>query len=422
VKIFFLRCIIVFPCIVSCAGESLFKFDFGSGKVASGWIQVLPTTLYSKQLGYGFDLNSKVTAVDRAGDDPLCSDFCTSDQPFFFSVALPEGNYDVSITLGDLTGETHTTVKAESRRLMVEQAKTAAGKFISRTFTVNIRTARLSSSGEVRLKSREFGPPMVLHWDDKLTIEFNGVRPCVCAMEIAKAPDAITVFLAGDSTVTDQPREPWNSWGQMLPRFFKPGVAIANHAESGESLPSFLAAKRFDKILSTIKSGDYLFIQFGHNDQKDKRPNAGPFTTYKTNLLRFVAEARQRGGIPVLVTPMERKAGVTQDTLGDFPAAVREVAKEQHVPLIDLYAMSKTLYSALGKNLDQAFQDGTHHNNYGSYELAKCIIEGIKSNKLGLTRFLVDDVSAFDPGHPDPVASFTVPASPLRSTEKPEGN
>jgi lysophospholipase L1-like esterase len=421
-KTFLLRYIIVLPSIALCSDAgSLFKFDFGSGKVAPGWIQVAPTTAYSKQLGYGFDLNSKVTAVDRGGDPPHRG-FWTSDQPFFFSVALPEGNYNVTVTLGDLNGETDTTVKAESRRLMLEQIKTAAGKFVSRTFTVNVRTPRLASGGEVRLKPRESGPPLVLHWDDKLTLEFNGARPCLCALEIANAPDAITLFLAGDSTVTDQPREPWNSWGQMLPRFFKPGVAVANHAESGESLPSFIGARRFDKVLGAMKQGDYLFIQFGHNDQKDKRPNAGPFTTYKTNLMRFVAEARKRGGIPVLITPMERKAGVTNDTLGQFPAAVREVAKEQNVPLIDLHSMSKVLYVALGTDLDKAFQDGTHHNNYGSYELARCIVEGIRTNQLPLAKFLADDFPPFDPNHPDAIEAFKVPPSPMLSTEKPEGN
>jgi lysophospholipase L1-like esterase len=410
------------PLAFSAPEQTAFKFDFGSGKVAPGYIQILPTTVYTKELGYGFDLGSKVTAVDRGGDDPLRGGSCTSDQPFFFSVALPEGNYNVTVTLGDLAGASTATIKAESRRLMLEEVQTATGKFATRTFTVNVRTPRIASGGEVRLKPREAGPPLVLHWDDKLTLEFNGGRPCVCALEIAKAEDAITVYLAGDSTVTDQPREPWNSWGQMLPRFFKPGVAIANHAESGESLPSFLGARRLDKILSTMKAGDYLFIQFGHNDQKDKRPSAGPFTTYKTNLLRFVSEARKRGAIPVLVTPMERKAGVTKDTLGDFPAAVREVANEQNVPLIDIHAMSKTLYAALGKNLGQAFQDGTHHNNYGSYELAKCIVAGIKLNKLGLAKFLADDVSAFDPSHPDPIETFKVPPSPQSTAEKPEGN
>src|SRR5204862_3580199 len=130
-------------------------------------------------------------------------------------------------------------------------------------------------------------------WDEKLTLEFNNARPAVCAIEIARTDDVPTIYLLGDSTVCDQPLEPYNSWGQMLPRFFKPGVAIANHAESGESLKSFTGAHRLDKILSTIKPGDYLFIQFGHNDQKDKTPGAGAFTTYKDALKHYIAEARK---------------------------------------------------------------------------------------------------------------------------------
>jgi lysophospholipase L1-like esterase len=208
----------------------------------------------------------------------------------------------------------------------------------------------------------------------------------------------------------------------MLPRFFKSGVAIANHAESGESLHSFIAERRLDKIMNLIKPGDYLFIQFGHNDQKDTRAGAGPFTTYKTNLIHFISKARKHGATPVLMTPMERKAGATGDTLGDFPAAVRETAKEQNAALIDLNAMSKTLYVALGTNLGKAFQDGTHHNNYGSYELARCVVEGIRSNNLPLVKFLATDRSHFDPAHPDPVDKFKIPASPQYAAEKPEGN
>src|SRR5262249_17653070 len=155
--------------------------------------------------------------------------------------------------------------------------------------------------------------------------------------------------------------------------------------------------KRLDKILSTMKRGDYLFIQFGHNDQKDKRPGAGAFTTYKSNLVHFISAARGHGGIPVLVVPMERKAGGTKETLGDFPAAVRQVAREESVPLIDLNAMSKVLYAALGQDLDKAFQDGTHHNNYGSYELARCVVEGMRANKLPLAEFLRKDVVPFAP-------------------------
>lgn len=404
-----------------------FKFDFGSGKTAPGLTHVLPTTVYSEEAGFGFDLGSEVKEVGGAGEAFARFGFCTSDRPFFFSVAVPEGNYRVTATFGDPSGATTNAVKAESRRLMLENVRTAPGQFATRTFTVNVRTPRLASGGEVRLKTRESGPPLVLHWDDKLTLEFNGARPCLCALEISKVDDAVTVYLAGDSTVTDQPQEPWNSWGQMLPRFFKPEVAVANHAESGESLKSFLSARRLDKILSTLKAGDYLFIQFGHNDQKDKSPGAGAFTTYKDNLKRFVAEARKRGGIPVLVTPMHRLRfdgeGKVANTLGDFPEAVRQTARDEVVPLIDLNALSQRFYEALGpQNCKKAFQDGTHHNNYGSYELARCVVEGIKANKLGLARFLADDVSPYDPSRPDPVETFAVPPSPQTTATKPEGN
>jgi lysophospholipase L1-like esterase len=396
------------------ASSSIVKrFDFRTTQPESGFVHVLSSNVYSKETGFGFDLGSKVA---------LTADGCISDRPFFFSVALTEGNYNVTIVLGDSKRETDTTIKSESRRLMIERIHTDPGQSTNCLFTVNVRTPDITGSSRVRLKPREAGPPLVLDWDEKLTLEFNGTNSCVRSLEIAPADNAITVFLAGDSTVTDQPLEPWNSWGQMLPRFFKSGVAIANHAESGESLASFISERRFDKIMGLIRPGDYLFIQFGHNDQEDKRPGAGPFTTYKTNLVRFISESRKHGAILVLITPMERKAGVTNDTLGDFPAAVRETAKEQNVPLIDLNAMSKRLYSALGANLDKAFQDGTHHNNYGSYELARCVVEGIKRNTLPLAKFLADDLPSFDPSHPDPVESFRIPPSPQQSAQKPEGN
>jgi hypothetical protein len=275
--------------------KTSFKFTFGPAKTAPRYTQVSATTLYSKERGYGFDLGSKVEAIDRGGDDALHAGFCTSDKPFFFSVALPEGNYNVRVTLGDLKGDSTTTVKAELRRLLLEKVQTEAEKIETRTFTVNIRTPKIASGGEVRLKDREKTTEM-LAWDEKLTLEFNNTRPCLCALEITRVEDAVTVYILGDSTVCDQPREPWNSWGQMLPRFFKSGVAIANHAESGESLKSSLGAKRLEKVLSTMKKGDYLFIQLGHNDMKERGEGVGAFTTYKADLKRFVAAARQPDG------------------------------------------------------------------------------------------------------------------------------
>ncbi len=416
----------MWPAQNAAQSKPLFKFAFGPGKAMPGYIQVTPDTLYTPERGYGFEKGAKVTAVDRGGDDALHAGFCTSQGPFLFSIKLPEGNYNVTVTLGDRSGPSTTTIKAELRRLLLEKVETASGQFTTRTFTVNTRTPKISTGGEVKLKDREKTTEFV-DWDDKLTLEFNDAHPCLDALEIAKADDAVTLFILGDSTVCDQPREPWNSWGQMLPRFFKPGVAVANHAESGESLRSSLGAKRLAKVMSLMKPGDYLFVQYGHNDMKEKGAGVGAFTTYKADLKRFVTETRQHGGTPVIVTPMNRKSmdssGKVTNTLGDYPEAVRQEAKEDNVALIDLNAMSKQFYEALGPaNIGKAFQDGTHHNNYGSYELAKCIVEGIKQNKLGIAKFLVDDVPAFDPSHPDPLASFHMPASGQSTTTAPLGN
>lgn len=400
----------------SALAQAPLKFHFGHG-TPPGYIEVLLTNAYSKSLGYGFDLDSKPTVVERGGSDLLRSSSCTGEQPFFFSAALPEGNYNVTVLFGDSKAGSTNTVKAETRRLMLQRLVTAPGQFVSRTFTVNIRTPRINDHSAVRLKDREKG---VLHWDDKLTIEFNGSRPAVCALEIAPATNSITVFLLGDSTVTDQPNEPWNSWGQMLTRFFKPGVAIANHAESGESIKSSLSAHRVEKVLTSLKSGDYVFIQFGHNDMKDRATNA--LAVYKSNLEKMVSEIRARGATPVLITSMERMAGIAHDTLGEYPPTVIEVAHELHVELVDLHAMSRILYRALGPNLKRAFQDGTHHNAYGSYELARCVVEGIRNSDLGLAKYLVDDMPPFDPHKPDAIETFDIPPSPGRTPEKPEGS
>ena len=381
------------------------KFEFGPGAEKN---------IYNPETGYGFEPGAKITCSDR---------MCTSDQPFYFSVRLPEGNYNVTVTLAR---ESVTTIKAELRRLMIENVETKRGRFATRTFTVNVRTPQIAGGGEVKLKDRE-KTTEIWAWDEKLSLEFNS-RPAVAAIEITRA-NVPTIYLLGDSTVADQPREPYNSWGQMLTRFFGAGVAIANHAESGESLRSSLAAKRLDKVLSVIRPGDYLFIQYGHNDEKEKGEGVGAFTTYKSDLKKFVAEARARKATPVLITPVQRRTFDQDQRItnshGDYPEAVRQVAKEENVPLIDLNAMSKTLYEAWGAEPSKrafAPNDNTHHNNYGSYELAKCIVEGIRANKLNIARFLIKGLPRFDPSRPDLFESIKIPPSPLQTDVKPVGN
>jgi len=163
-----------------------------------------------------------------------------------------------------------------------------------------------------------------------------------------------------------------------------------------------------------------LFVQFGHNDQKSKAANA--LEMYQVDLKGIVERTRKLGGTPVLVTSMERKSGLEHDTLAGYPDAVRAVAKAEGCALIDLHAMSRVLYHALGDDLAKAFQDGTHHNNYGSYELAKCVVAGIQQAGLPLAKSIADDFGAFDPAKPDPVAAFAMPSSPTVSQEKPLGN
>ncbi len=410
----------------SQAGPTDLKFSFMPGRPPPGYMPVSASTVYHAERGYGFERGAKITAVGRRADDPLHSGFCTSDRPFFFSVAVPEGNYRVTVTLGDAGGESTTTVKAELRRLMLEHVHTARGQFTSRSFVVNVRVPAISTGGGVRLKERE-RTTEAWDWDDKLTLEFNDARPCLCALEISRTDTAPTIFLLGDSTVCDQPLEPWNSWGQMLPRFFGPGIAIANHAESGESLRSSLSAHRLEKVLSVMKPGDWLFIQYGHNDMKEDGPGVGALTTFKADLKDYVASAHQHLGNVVLVTPMNRESfnseGVITNTLGDYPLAVRQTAAEEHVALIDLNAMSKTLYEALGQqNMDKVFQDGTHHKSFGSYELARCIVVVIMENQLPITMYLAPDAAPFDPQHPDPPDTFHIPPSPNHPATKPQGN
>jgi lysophospholipase L1-like esterase len=419
------------------------KFDFGPGAAAPGYVRVPAGATYTDQRGYGFDFGFPVRGVQRAGPDPLRDDFVTSDHPFFFSVKVPEGNYRVTLILGDPDGTSVTTVKAESRRLMLEKVSTARGEFATRTIIVNVRTPELPppprnapGGDHVLLDSweRSFGPDgIVLDWDHKLTLEFDDRRPCVCGLEIARVTGLPTVYLAGDSTVTDQPRGPTTSWGQMLPRFFRPVVAVSNQAESGETLKSFLTELRLAKILSQIRPGDYLFIQFAHNDEKKNWPQTyvAARTTYQAYLRVYIAEARLRGAIPVLVTPMQRRVwgpdGKIRNTHGDYPEAMREVAREEHVALIDLEPMSRAFYEALGRTeAPLAFgsrgRDLTHQSAYGAYELAKCVAEGIQRSGLPLAADLVPGFKGFDPAHPDAPAAFDVPATPLTTRQRPRGS
>ena len=407
-----------------------YKFSFGPAKEVPGYIKVGPSQKYSPETGYGFDFGTIPFAVDRGGKKPLTSGFITSDKPFFFSVKLPEGNYNIKITVGDIKEASQTTVRVESRRLIFEKIKTEPGKFQKLAATVNIRMPSIGNTGEeVIRKPREQNK---LDWDNKLTFEFSDKRPCICALEISRVYDVVTIFLAGNSTVVDQDDDPWASWGQMFPRFLKQGAAVSNQAESGLSLGSFLFSNRLKKVLDMMRPGDYLFIEFGHNDQKEKGPDDGAFKSYSERMRFFVDEFRSKGGIPVIVSPANRRSfgedGKIINSLGDYPEAARQVASELDVPFIDLNGMTKTLYEHLGQENSKklfviypensfpwepkALNDNTHFNSYGAYELTKCIIKGIRENNIGLKKYLIKGLPLFNPAKPDPFEEFSLPLSP----------
>jgi hypothetical protein len=136
-----------------------------------------------------------------------------------------------------------------------------------------------------------------------------------------------------------------------------------------------------------------------------------PETTYKAYLKVYIAEARLRGATPVLVTAMDRGVrgtGAPTHGHGGYPEAMREVAREEHVPLIDLYKMSIAFYENAGTDAPKILADGTHSTAYGGYEFAKCIVMGIKRNKLDLAKFIVNDFKDFDPAHPDSAGALNL--------------
>jgi lysophospholipase L1-like esterase len=394
------------------------KFDFSAnGDAKPDWTKVAPTAVYSADTGYGFEPGAQITSADGGN-------IATSDRAFFFSAKVPEGNYLVTVTFGDSANATVTTLKAESSRLMEENVQVPAGKIETRSFDVNVRTPALgpvptNAPGGTEVREDQFDASNARDWDDKLTIEVNSTHAALRSIEMTRVNDVPTVFLASDSTVTDHDNGSVVTWGQLLPRFLKPGVAVADEAQSGETLKTFMDALRLEKILSQMKAGDYLFIQFAHNDEKNSWPQSyvEPESTYKAYLKVYIAEVRLLHATPVLVTSMNRvnfnSAGLNTNSHGGYPDAMREVAKEENVALIDLNLMSQTFYNAMGPaNAKLISQDGTHPVLYGGYEQTKCIVMGIKQNNLDLAKYIVDDFKDFDPAHPDPVDSISVPPSP----------
>ena len=371
--------------------------------------------------------------------DPITFDCSSRDgQKYTLSANVPDGNYRVTVTLGSKKHAGSTTVRGESRRLFIENAVTKKKETRVITFTMNKRNTRINDRENVRIKERE---KTKLNWDDQLSLEITGDFSTVQNVSIEPDTTAITVFLCGNSTVVDQDEEPWASWGQMITRWMDDGVSIANYAESGETATTFIGVGRLKKALSQMKAGDYIFMEFGHNDQKQKMPGAGAYYNFATALKTFVDEARARGAHPIFVTPTQRRSfknGKIQETHADYPDAMAWVAERERGPLIGRHSMTRTLFEAFGEEgSKKAFvhypantypgqtkplANNTHFNPYGAYEIAKCIVEGLKDAAPELYKHIRSEYKPFDPSQPDAIESFHWTDSEKVDIIKPDGN
>ena len=223
----------------------------------------------------------------------------------------------------------------------------------------------------------------------------------------------INIFIAGDSTVStyDYSVAPRTGWGQVLGNYMNEKVLVQNRAVSGRSSKSFIDEGRLNQILNKIQANDYLFIQFGHNDEKsDKERHTEPFTSFHNYLTEYIEQARNKQAFPILLTPVQRRSfddnGVFIETHGDYPIAMKQLAQQYDVPLIDLTTSSRILYEKLGPeaskeiflwfkqeeniNFPDGLQDDTHFSEYGANEIAQLVIEGIHEIKSPLITYLKD--------------------------------
>ena len=315
---------------------------------------------------------------------------CTGTAPIKCHFDVSPGNYDVTVGLGSASKAANTSMSVEARRQILTAVPTAAGKVVPTTVTLNVRNPEGQPTGQGGT-----GTP-------GLDITFGGSAPAISSLSVTKANSPLVAYLAGDSTVCDQPTAPYTGWGQILPTAVRKGASIANYADSGESSGSFLANKAlFPTLKALIKPKDLVLIQFGHNDKDTSE------SVFRSNLAAMVSGVRERGGIPVLVTPPVRRLfnGTTLTPTAlhvnnkgvDLPAVTRALGRSANVPVIDLTAKSKALVQGLGPAGSQKIYlskaadgvaDNTHFSQYGATQMANLVVQGVHELNLSLAGYL----------------------------------
>lgn len=221
----------------------------------------------------------------------------------------------------------------------------------------------------------------------------------------------ITIYMIGDSTMANkQPQKyPETGWGMVFHEYFNKDVTINNQAVDGRSTKSFITEHRWQEIYNKLKPGNYVFIEFGHNDEKIDKPDIGAsLEEYKANLTKFINDTKAKGAIPVLLTPITRRSydsnGKLFNSHGNYPAVVRKLAASQNVVLIDMLAKSEKLVNGLGNerskelynwadsgkyvNYPNGVKDNTHFSVLGAHKIAQLAVEGIKESNLPIVKYL----------------------------------
>ncbi|MFD3836283.1 rhamnogalacturonan acetylesterase [Streptomyces sp. NPDC058642] len=326
-------------------------------------------------------LSTALTAVPAhaapEGRHALGIENCTATGCHF---DVPAGTYDVKVLLGGDAGSS-TSVSGETRRSLLPETAVAAGERTARSFTVNVRTPE--------------GEPTGAEGTSGLDLVLGGSAPALADIRVTPARHARQIFLVGDSTVCDQPGDPYSGWGQQLPQYLRKGVSVANYADSGESTVTYLSNPQlFATVQPLIRRGDLVLVQLAHNDKTTDE------VTYRTNLETLVAGIREKGGEPVLVTPIVRRWFNSDGTLNnntallvnglgvDHPAVIRSVAAAQDVPLIDLTAKTKSLVESLGVEGSKAIylynekRDNTHTSVHGATVYAGLVRDELLAQHL----------------------------------------
>lgn len=293
---------------------------------------------------------------------------------------VPPGTYDVTVRLGGATAAS-TAITGETRRSLLPETATAAGRTVIRSFTVNVRTPE--------------GEPTGPDGTPGLDLTLGGTAPALADISVTPAHHARQIFLIGDSTVCDQPGDPYSGWGQQLPQFLRKGVSVANYADSGESTVTYLENPLlWGTVQPLIHPGNLVLVQLAHNDKTTDE------ATYRANLETLVAGIRDRGGRPVLVTPIVRRWFNADGTLDndiallvnglgvDLPGVIRSVAATERVTLIDLTAQTKALVESLGVEGSKALylynekKDNTHTSAHGATVYAGLVRDALVARHL----------------------------------------